>query len=366
MEGIKSRLAEFEARLASLKKKLDLPARHLRIEELESQSAQAGFWQNRERAQKLLQEMGTLNNQIEEFEKLEKGLAEARELIESAGKEKEGLEDLKAEVSLLEKKLGRAELATYLAGKYDRQDAIVSIHAGQGGVEAMDWAQMLKRQYLRHAQRRGWQVRIVDETKGEEAGIKSTTFQVLGLYAYGFLKGEAGTHRLVRQSPFNADHLRQTSFARVEVLPKIEEAEVRLDPDEIEMETFRSSGPGGQYVNKVATGVRLRHRPTGIVVTSQAERHQEQNRKIAQDLLLAKLWEKQQQKQEQEKKRLKGEYRVAGWGNQIRSYVLHPYKMVKDLRTGYQTSDVGAVLDGGLDGFIEAELRTLSSPALSG
>jgi peptide chain release factor 2 len=258
----------------------------------------------------------------------------------------------------LEKNLSQLELKTFLSGPYDKNNAILTIHAGQGGVEAMDWAEILQRMYLRFAQRRGWNSDIVDLTRGEEAGVKSVTLTINGSYVYGYLKGEAGVHRLVRQSPFNADRLRQTSFALVEVLPEIEETEeISINENDLEWDFFRSSGHGGQNVQKVSTAVRVRHKPTGIVVTSQSQRYQEQNRKIALTLLRAKLWVEAETKAREEEKKLKGTVKIAGWGNQIRSYVLHPYKMVKDLRTEVETSDPESVLDGDLNLFVEAELK---------
>jgi len=248
---------------------------------------------------------------------------------------------------------------SYLSGSYDGKNAIVSIHAGQGGTEAMDWVSMLYRMYTRFCEIRGWSTETFEYTAGEEAGIKSVTFSVNGNYAYGYLKGEAGAHRLVRQSPFNADKLRQTSFALVEVLPELADvdSEVKIKDDELDWQFVRSGGKGGQNVNKVSTSVRLTHIPTGIVVTASSERFQEQNRKIALNLLRGKLWLLEKAKAENEKKGLKGDYKPASWGNQIRSYVLHPYKMVKDLRTGVETSDTEGVLDGEIDEFIEEEVK---------
>jgi peptide chain release factor 2 len=263
-------------------------------------------------------------------------------------------------VDKLEKQVEEFKLSSFLSGEYDGKNAIMSIHAGQGGTEAMDWTSMLYRMYTKYCEKRGWKTQVIDLSSGEEAGIKGVTFKVAGLHAYGYLKGEAGTHRLVRQSPFNADKLRQTSFSLVEVLPEIDEVDLpdlEMKDDDLDWQFFRASTQGGQNVQKVSTAVRVKHKPTNIVVTAQRERSQIQNRNIALDLLRSKLWVLEQEKKDAEKKGLKGEYKPASWGTQIRSYVLHPYKMVKDLRTKVETADPESVLDGDLNDFIEAELK---------
>jgi peptide chain release factor 2 len=263
------------------------------------------------------------------------------------------------EAAVLARRFAAERTALLFSGSYDERGALLSISAGAGGTEATDWAQMLLRMYLRWAERHGFRTDVVDETEGEEAGIKSATIEVAGRRAYGWLRAERGVHRLVRISPFDSQNRRQTTFALVEVLPEVEadDGEVELNWDEIRVDTFRSQGAGGQHVNKTDSAVRLTHLPTGIVAQSQNERSQTQNKETAIKVLTARLLERRLEEKEAELRRLKGEHVSAGWGNQIRSYVLHPYQMVKDLRTNVETSNTGAVLDGDLDTFMTAELE---------
>ena len=268
--------------------------------------------------------------------------------------------DLENEISSIEAELEKRSFTAMLSGKYDHDSAILAIHAGAGGTDSQDWAAMLERMYLRWTEARGFETEILDLTEGEEAGIKSVTVAVNGEYAFGYLRSEKGVHRLVRLSPFDAAHRRHTSFALVEVLPQVamDEAEIEIDPGDIKVDVFRSSGAGGQNVQKNATAVRITHIPTGIVVTCQNERSQTQNREFAMRILRARLLELKQAEKEEERAVLRGEYTKAEWGSQIRSYVLHPYQMVKDHRTDYETGNTQAVLDGDLDEFMEAYLRS--------
>jgi len=267
--------------------------------------------------------------------------------------------EIRSEVAELASRLEALEFQLVFKGEHDDRNAILAVHAGAGGTESQDWADMLMRMYLRWAERRGYKAEVLEVSPGEEAGIKSVLLEVGGDYAYGYLRGEHGVHRLVRLSPFDADHARHTSFALVEVLPEAEEdVDVTIDPKDLHIDVFRSSGPGGQHMQKTSTAVRITHQPSGLVVTCQSQRSQHQNKELAMKVLQARLLERELVRKSQERARLKGERIEAGWGNQIRSYVLHPYKMVKDHRTGFQTGNPAAVLEGELDDFINAYLRS--------
>jgi peptide chain release factor 2 len=291
---------------------------------------------------------------------LEKKLCETAEIITVSADDEVLQREIVKELDALESQLDELEFQLAFRGEYDARNAILAIHAGAGGTESQDWAEMLMRMYLRWAERRGYKADMLDTSPGDEAGIKSAVIAVSGDYAFGYLKSEHGVHRLVRLSPFDADHARHTSFALVEVMPQAEEnIDLVISPDDVKVETFRSSGPGGQHMQKTSSAVRLTHLLTGIVVTCQSERSQHMNKEFAFKILRARLLEKEMEKREEEKARLKGKRIEAGWGNQIRSYVLHPYRMVKDHRTGYETGRTEAVLDGELDDFIDAYLRSI-------
>lgn len=329
------------------------------MRQLEAQAAQPGFWEDQDRAQRVMEELAGLRAELEPWEKLENDVQEAVALAElGEGADEEFLLSLEQELNALERRLLELESELLFSGEHDSADAIVSIHAGAGGTDAQDWVEMLLRMYLRWAEEKGFRTEILDLSPGEEAGIKSVTFEVRGRNAYGLLKAEKGVHRLVRLSPFDAAHRRHTSFALVEVVPDIEKrVEVKIDPDDLRIDVFRSAGAGGQNVQKNATAVRITHIPTGIVVSCQNERSQLQNKETAMRILRAKLYELEKRRQEEELARLKGEHVEAAWGNQIRSYVLHPYQMVKDHRTGVEAGNAQAVLDGDIDRFIEAYLK---------
>ena len=291
---------------------------------------------------------------------LEKKLADVAEMAGISEGDNSILAELGTELDTLSSKVDEYEFQLAFSGEYDARNAIMAIHAGAGGTESQDWAQMLMRMYLRWAERRGFETEVLDTSPGDEAGIKRTVIAFKGEYAEGYLKSEHGVHRLVRLSPFDSDHARHTSFALVEVMPEAEsDVEVDIKPEDIKVETFRSSGPGGQHMQKTSSAVRITHLTTGLVVSCQSERSQHMNKDFAFKILRARILEKELEKREEEKARLKGKRIEAGWGNQIRSYVLHPYRMVKDHRTGYETSHTEAVLDGDLDGFIDAYLRSI-------
>ncbi len=339
----------------------DIPKLEAEAATLEATSTAPGFWDDPQSAQTVMRRMSALRDRATTWRGLETKVADLIELIDLAEAESDDATaaDVEHETSGIEQQLGELEFELTFSGPYDDRNAILAIHAGAGGTESQDWAQMLLRMYLRWCEERRFPAEVIDEMPGEEAGIKSATIEITGAHAYGYLKSERGVHRLVRLSPFDSENRRHTSFALIEVLPEADSAaEVTINPDDLRVDVFRASGHGGQNVQKNSTAIRITHLPTGIVVTCQNERSQGRNRESAMRVLEARLIEMELQKHAEEQARIKGEHVSAGWSNQIRSYVLHPYKMVKDHRTGYETSDVNGVLDGNLDEAIKAYLTT--------
>lgn len=327
-----------------------------KIKELEIEMQTPDFWKDYEKSGRAAQELGLLKEELERWQKIDKEIEELASQTDFAVVTRQ-LADLK-------KIIDQEEVKIFLGGQHDGHNAILTIYSGAGGTEAQDWVEMLLRMYLRFAERRGFKAQVLHLTAGQEAGLKNVTLEIKGRYAYGYLRGEAGAHRLVRLSPFSSANLRHTSFALVEVLPEIEETpELKIKSEDLRVDTYRASGPGGQYVNKTESAVRLTHLPTGLVVACQSERSQGSNKERAMKLLYTRIHQLEMRKREEERTRLRDQMKkgkgTAEWGTQIRSYVLHPYKLVKDLRTNIESKNPEAVLDGELDDFIEAEVRAL-------
>jgi peptide chain release factor 2 len=335
----------------------DVPAQEQELADLEREAEDPALWEDQEHARKVMRQLSRIREKVESWKRLQANVADA---IELASLDDESLRgDIQAELDAIRSQIERREFLAMLSGPHDRDDAILAIHAGAGGTDSQDWAEMLQRMYLRWIESHDYQADILDLSEGEEAGIKSVTIGVEGEYAYGYLRAERGVHRLVRISPYDASNRRHTSFALVEVYPQVEtDDEVDIKPADLRIDTFRAGGPGGQNVQKNATAVRITHLPTGISVSCQNQRSQAQNRETAMRILRSRLLDIKRRQEEEELAEIKGEYVQAEWGSQIRSYVLHPYQLVKDHRTDHETGNTTAVLDGDLDGFIEAYLRS--------
>lgn len=360
MKELIVKIQKLQEKIQKTWKLLDLDNTETKIKALEYEVNQPDFWKDQEKAKRINQQLAELKEELETWKKIQQEVLELLELARLGEKEHDESvkEEIEKKLSELEKKFAKLEFYILFSQKYDKNHALVAIHAGTGGVDAQDWAEMLLRMILRFCEKRNFSVRILDRSPGNEAGIKRAVVEVSANYAYGWLRSEHGVHRLVRISPFDAEKMRHTSFALIEVLPVIEEVkEVNINDNDLKIETFRSSGHGGQSVNTTDSAVRITHIPTGIVVSCQNERSQLQNRETAMKILRSKLHKLHEMEQQEEKQKIRGEYTQAEWGNQIRSYVLQPYKMVKDLRTRYEDTNPESVLDGNLEGFVEAYLR---------
>ena len=346
----------------------DIPKLEAEAAALEAQAGAADFWDDQQSAQGAMKRLSSIRATIDTWRSLEGRVGELLQLLDLAEPENDAATaaDIERDAGTLERRLDELEFELSFAGPYDDRSAIIAIHAGAGGTESQDWAEMLMRMYLRWAEQRGFVTDVIDLMPGEEAGIKSATIEMTGAHAYGYLRSERGVHRLVRLSPFDSAHARHTSFALVEVLPEATDAaEVKVNPDDLRVDVFRASGHGGQNVQKNSTAIRITHLPTGIVVTCQNERSQHRNRESAMRVLEARLIERELARHAEEQAKIKGDHVSAGWSNQIRSYVLHPYKMVKDHRTGYETSDAAGVLEGNLDELMREYLKTQVGAAVA-
>ena len=361
MRDLSDELKALRARLNEAERYLKVDELRARRPQLEAEASRPDLWDDAEKAKRVTAELAAVNDDISQYEGLAARLDDAETLHELAREEgdEDSLAEVDAALAEIDAELRRLELRSMFSGEHDERDALVTIQAGEGGADAQDWAEMLLRMYTRWAERRGFEVEVQEVTEGSEAGLSSATFVVRGRYAYGYLQAERGVHRLVRISPFNAQGKRQTAFAALQVVPMLDDqdTDVVIDEKDIKMDVFRASGAGGQHVNKTSSAVRLTHIPTGIVVSCQVERSQFQNRDRAMAMLKAKLADLERQKREAELAEIKGEEQRVGFGSQIRSYVLQPYQMVKDLRTEYETGNVSAVLDGDLDPFMESYLQ---------
>jgi peptide chain release factor 2 len=351
------RLASLREQFAALSASVDAEALETRAGELEQEMGAPGFWDDQENAARVSAEHARVSRRLEDFRGLESEIEDLGGLVELAGEDDSIAEELDGQLDAMEQRLAELELERLFSGTYDNGDALVTVNAGAGGTDAQDWAEMVLRMEMRWAEARGFKVELLEVSPGEEAGIKSGTFRVSGENAYGLYSAEKGVHRLVRLSPFDSANRRQTSFAGVEVAPVIEDAgEVEIDSDDLQVDTYRASGAGGQHVNKTDSAVRVTHRPSGIVVQCQNERSQTQNRETAMKMLRSKLVELRERERAEELAKEKGETQDVNFGSQIRSYVLHPYTMVKDHRTNFEVGNAQGVLDGDLDGFVRAEL----------
>ena len=356
MDNLISQLQEYQRQIDELMRRIDIAGKVAQINKLEARASKADFWQQPDAAQKTMQQLAKLKALVDKWQSLAQRIADAIELAEIADADMHA--DLQAETQALDELVAAMSFQAMMAGDYDSEDAIFAIHAGAGGVDAQDWAEMMERMYLRWMEQNGYKAEVLDRSHGEEAGIKSVTISAKGEYAFGYLQSEEGVHRLVRLSPFDSANRRHTSFAKVELWPDIQsDIEIEVADRDIRIDTYRASGAGGQHVQKNDTAVRITHLPTGLVVQCQNQRSQAQNRDRAMQILRARLFEMERERQQAEMAELKGENVDAGWGNQIRSYVLHPYQMVKDHRTSVEVGNTAAVLDGRLGDFIEAYLR---------
>ena len=359
----KQKLQALEPTLQELEKALSIPKAREELAQLQKETEQEGFWSDVDRSQKVSQQIKRLESKVRKYDRLVSDWEDTLTLCEMAQEEDDAsqLPEVTSGYEALEKEINERRLAALLSGEYDANNAILTFHAGAGGTEAQDWTEMLYRMYTRWAERHGYTYQLMDYEAGDEAGIKSATILIEGENAYGYLKSENGVHRLVRVSPFDANARRQTSFAALEVMPELDDAsEIEIRPEDIEMQVYRSSGAGGQHINKTSSAVRLIHKPTGIVTTCQTQRSQLQNREYAMEMMKAKLYQIALQQHKDKIDDIKGVQNEIAWGHQIRSYVFMPYTLVKDNRTGYESSNVQAVMDGDLDGFIFAYLKAAS------